>query len=153
MVGETTAADGGEDAERNADAGTQNDRYRRQLDRRRQYAGDVLHDGTAGQERRSEIAVEKPCHEDPELLEKRLIQPQLLLNLQIGRAVGIRADDGGDRIDRHHPADDKCEDEQQNERRYDADERAAHPRISFPVQAPLRRLNCIACAMSHSMKT
>lgn len=95
---------------------------RRQLDRRREDPGDVLDHGMRGQQRGAEIAVDHVAQIIEELDQQRLVEPELMIDLVIGRLGCTLADDGENGVERHHPADDEGDEEQPQHRRQDRGE-------------------------------
>ena len=60
---------------------------------------------------RSEVAAQRVAEIARELHVDRLVHPQLLVDLLVGRRVGLLADDRPHRVDRHQPPDREGEDE------------------------------------------
>ena len=104
------------DPERDAEAGPEQDREGRELDRRRHHRRDVLGHRLPGPERRPEVAAQRVAEIARELHVDRLVHPQLLVDLLVGRRVGLLADDRPHRIDRHQPPDREGEDEKPDQR-------------------------------------
>ncbi len=153
MIGEASAIDGGVNAERNAYPCAENDRHGCKFNRCRQDPRDILHDRAPGQECAAEIAMQQVLEEYPELLEHRQIKAKLLADLEIGCAVGIGADHGNDRIDRHQPTDHECEEHQQEKCRDNTEQRAAETAILPQTRTPPRRPDCRFNLFDHMLAT
>ena len=79
-------------------------------------ARDVLGHRLPGPERRAEVAAQRVAEIARELHVDRLVHPQLLVDLLVGRRVGLLADDRPHRVDRHQPPDREGEDEKPEQR-------------------------------------
>ena len=116
VVGRPVLPDRRPDPERDAEPRPEQDREGRELDRRRHHRRDVLGHRLPGPERGPEVAAQRVAEIPRELHVDRLVHPQLLVDLLVGRRVGLLADDRPHRVDRHQPPDREGEDEKPDQR-------------------------------------
>ena len=111
VVEPRVVADGGQHAERDAEAGAEEERGERQLERRRQPLEDVPGDRAPGLDAGAEVSLDDLPQVDPELDDQRLVEPVLGADLDDLLGRGILAGQGGRGIVGH----DADQDERQHE--------------------------------------
>lgn len=107
---------GGVNAHGDAEAGTDQDGEGRKLDRRRHHAYDVLDDGAARADRRSEIAGEDISEIIDELLPQRAVKAERVIDLFIGFTGRILTDNGPHWVGGHQAANEKGQQQQSKQR-------------------------------------
>ncbi|MCY1234975.1 hypothetical protein D9M72_475760 [compost metagenome] len=126
LVGDAAALDGGENAERHAEDGADEGAERRKLHGRREDAADVGHDGVRGRHRNAEIAGQRLADIDEELLVEGQVQPHRLARPFDDVRRRPVAENGQNRVDRDHPADEEGDGQKAEIGGDDNDKKAQH---------------------------
>lgn len=137
--------DGGINPHGNPEAGTDQDREGRKLHRRRHDAYDILDDGLARADRGSEIAGEHIAEIIDELLPERTVETERMVNLLIGFAGRVLADNGPHGISGHQAADEKGQQQQSEQRDRNTSDlagQAIQRKASFGMVPPLPEVDC-----------
>ncbi len=108
-----------EDTHRHAGDDAEDRGQRRQLDGGRGEMQDVVKDRAGRDDGCAEVALKHMRQIDPELDVERLVQREFLAHPRIDGGKGPVADDGQNRVDRHHPADQEGDREQAEEGQQD----------------------------------
>ena len=116
VVGNTVTPRRRQHAQRNAEARADDNRHRRQLHGRREDADNIVGHRFPGQQRVTEVAVQQVDEVNAKLGHQRLVKAQLVIDLLIGALVGIRADNRQHRVDGHHAANEKGQQQQAKQR-------------------------------------
>ncbi|MNY13254.1 hypothetical protein D3C86_1463830 [compost metagenome] len=112
MVAQAALVAGGDHTQRQADEDAEQDRQGGQFDGRREHPLDVFKHRVAGQQRVAEITVQQVVEVQAELGPDRFVQAHGPVHLVVGGAVGVRADHGQHRVQRHHPTNEESQRQQ-----------------------------------------
>jgi hypothetical protein len=115
-----------DDAERNAQTGSDQCRKRRQFQCCREDSSQIAGNRVLGDVRLPEVEMRDVSDIRGELDVERLIQPHLLIDALVSCLVSLIADHGNDRIGRHHPPDHEGDHQQPQQGRQDDGKGCCH---------------------------